>query len=173
MTNSCKGTTNFGLPLDVLNAIYKATQQERKINRENKLNTKRGPKRLPPERINHAVLIADSDHELNELTRAFHAALGKKCRGNKRFGRKHIYAELIQNFYALKNLGIKLPRNKYLSRKATLNGLARTLVDCSITTYDEQVIMSPNAHGVKARQEIACNHARLFSRVADAVEGKL
>ncbi len=173
MTSSSKNAAKSSLPLHVLAAINNATQYERALNAENELRPKPGPKPMPPERIHHAVLIADSDRELDELTRMFQCAVGGKSKGNKRLGRKHIYAALILDFYVLKKLGIKLPRNKYLSRHATMHGLARTIVDFSLAPCDVEMIMSPKANGVETRRKLARDHARLFSRVANAIDGKI
>jgi len=172
MEDTLESHATTDLPLHVLKAIYEVQAHERQLKSKNELRPKRGPQPVPM-RVQHAVLIADSADELDELSKAFQLAVGKKVRGNNRLGRKHIYAALVQSFYHLKKLGIKPPRNKYLSRKATLHGLARTLVECGLTTLSEEVIKSSKANGVNARLKLASKHDRLFSRVADAVEGKI
>ena len=166
-SHACKG-----LPLHVLKAMHEVEAYERQLKIKNELHPKRGPKPLP-RRGQHAVLIADSADELDELSKAFQLAVGKKVRGNNRLGRKHIYAALVQCFHDLKKLGIKLPRNKYLSRTATMHGLAETFVAYGLTHCSEEVIKSPKANGVDARLKLARKHDRLFSRVADAIEGRI
>jgi hypothetical protein len=172
MANTLEIDASVALPPHVLKAIYEVAAFERKLKIKKELHPKRGPVPLP-RRVQHAVLIVDSPDELDELTKAFQFAVGAKIRGNRRLGRKHIYAALVQCFFYLKKLGIKLPRNKYLSRAATLHGLAETLVAHGLTNCSEEEIKSPEANGVVARLKLARTHDRLFSRVADATEGKI
>jgi hypothetical protein len=172
MADTLESHASVGLPLHVLEAIHEVEEIQRRIKINKELHPKRGPKPLP-RRVQHAVLIADSADELDELTKAFQFAVGAKIRGNKRLGRKHIYAALVQAFYQLKKLGIKLPRNKYLSRKATPHGLARTFVEYGLTHYSEEVIECQKASGTNARLKLARKHDSLLSRVADAIEGKI
>ena len=172
MANTLESHASAGLPLHVLKAMHEVEAYERQLKIKNELHPKRGPKPLPG-KVQHAVLIADSADELDELTKAFQFAVGAKISGNRRLGRKHIYAALVQDFYQLKKLGIKLPRNKFLSRKATLHGLARTLVEYGLTQYRVEVIECQKARGADARLKIARINDRQFSRVADAVEGKI
>lgn len=172
MANSLEIDASVVLPLHVLKAMHGVEAFERKINIKKELYPKRGP--VPQaRRVQHAVFIGDSPDELDELTKAFQFAVGANIRGNRRLGRKHIYAALVQCFFNLKKLGIKLPRNKYLSRAATLHGLAETLVAHGLTHCSKEEIKSPKANGVVARLKLARKHDRLFSRVADATEGKI
>lgn len=137
------------------------------------MHPKRGPKALPQATTPAPSLIADSEEELNDLLIAFQAAVGHKKPGNKRLGRKLLFAALVQNFCQLKKQGITLPSNKHLSRNATLHGLAQTLVTFGLANDDESVIMSHSAEGVAARKKLAVSYDRVFTRVAHAVEGKL
>lgn len=172
MANTLESHASVVLPLHVLKVMHEVAACERQLKIKKELHPKRGPKPLPS-RVQHAVLIADSADELEELTKAFQFAVGAKIRGNRRLGRKHIYAALVQCFFHLKELGIKLPRNKYLSRTATLHGLAETVVALGLTQCSEEEIKSPKANGVVARLKLARKQDRLFSRVADATEGKI
>ena len=172
MADTLKSHACTSLPLHVLKAMHEVEAFERQLKIKNELHPKRGPKPLP-RRVQHAVFIADSADELDELNKALQLALGKKVRGNKRLGRKHIYAALVQSFHQLKKLGIKLPRNKHLSRKAMLHGLSETVVAYGLTNCSEEAIKSPKANGVDARLKLAHKHDRLFSRVADAIEGRI
>ena len=84
-----------------------------------------------------------------------------------------MFAALVSDFYHLKKIGIKLPRNKNLSLQAMQHGLARTLMEFNLTDQNEDVLLSPKAEGVTARRNIAFSRDRVFARVADAVENKL
>jgi hypothetical protein len=171
MNQQSPAATNF--PMHVEQAIHDVNEHERKLRNWTVMNPKRGPKALARSFTSDPALIADSEKELEDLVNAFQAVIGQKVRGNKRLGRRHLFAALVQNFYQLKKLGIKLPANKYLSRNATLHGLARTLVMFDLVKDDESVIMSPTAEGVALRKKLASSYDRVFTRVRWAVEGKL
>lgn len=161
------------LPIHVLQAVYFADEHERKLRNWTELHPKRGPIALPSDRKPDPALIAESEEELEDLVKAFKAAIGQKGRGNKRLGRKLLYAALVQNFYHLKKMGVRLPANKCLSRSATQHGLARTLVMFELVKEDESLIMSHTAKGMALRRRIAASYDRVFTRVAGAVDGKL
>ena len=161
------------LPLHVLQAIHVAEEHERQLRNWIEIHPKRGPKALPQAMTPDPSLIADSEEELEDLLIAFQSAVGHKKPGNKRLGRRLLFAALVQNFYLLKKLGITLPSNKHLSRNATLHGLARTLVLFDLVKDDESVIMSQSAKGVAIRKKLASSYDRVFARVTDAIDGKL
>jgi hypothetical protein len=161
------------LPLHVLRALAEIAKHERTIELYKANNPQRGPEPRPKKAAPAPALVADTEQELNELTQAFKAAIGNHARGNRRLGRKRLYAALIQDFYRLKKLGINLPRNKSLSRKATMYGLAETLFSHGITQESESLITSKSSAGVALRKRIAMANDRVFRRVADAVEGKI
>jgi hypothetical protein len=71
------------------------------------------------------VFIGNTSAELDTMLNTYHAAGGKRGRGNKR--NQILYSDLTAFFFLLKDKGINLPR-RHLSAKACLPELRNLLI---------------------------------------------
>ena len=160
--------TEVKLPAQLDAQILDAKARMLAIARHIELNPKPGPAPVKRERTSFAVLTAADSTALEERVCAYGAAIGPKVRGNKRLGKKALYADLVVAFDMLRRQGIVLPRNKSLSKKAFQFGLGDVLRLHGCTNQKDKLLVSNGG----ARKAVAVRMDRIFSRIADAVEKK-
>ncbi len=114
----------------------------------------------------HITFIADDEKSLNQCLAVYFNAVGKKGPGNKRLGKRELYADLVKYFLVLKQHGVTLPRNKSLSKRAFQFGLGVILRCHKYTNLSDVLLLKSGLQ----RNKIAANMDRIFSRVADSVE---
>ncbi len=131
---------------------------------------KRGPKPLKQRGAPVAIVIGETYRESESLYDALVSAIGKPARGNKRQGRRALYADLVMAFAELQRLGITLPRNKSLSARACMHGLGEVLRRHGCTEESDLALIK-NANGCRLLLGKCLDD--VFSRVANALENKL
>lgn len=131
---------------------------------------KRGPKPFRQSVPSVAIVVGETYSESELLYDALISAIGKPSKGNKRHGRRELYADLVMAFSYLQRLGITLPRNKSLSARACMHGLGEVLRRHGCTEESDQALIR-NANGCRMR--LGKTLDRVFSRVANALENKL
>lgn len=98
-------------------------------------------------------------------------ALGPRTRGNVRWGSAALYAAVVQCFFELRARGVTLPRGKSLSVAALRAGLGEVLVQFGYLRDAELDALTERGTG-EQRRKLADRLDHVFTRVADAVEGK-
>lgn len=153
------------LPRQVQDQLREVDAIEREIENYLFRHPRRGPKKIHI-RAPFIMFITDNEKDTTRHIQIFNNAVGKKVRGNKRIGKKALYADLVKYFLLLKRHGVTLPRNKNLSKKACQYGLGEILRRHERTSLSDNLLMKSGSE----RNIIAANMDRIFSRVADCVE---
>ena len=124
----------------------------------------RPKKPIAPNRF--LVFVGSSLGDIQEQTQRFSDLIGPKARGNKRWGRLHLYNDLLNHFLLLRRLGVALPRGNELSAEACKYGLVEILLEHRLTEFSPKALQ---ANSTK-RKVLARKMRRVFERVASAVE---
>lgn len=124
----------------------------------------RPKKPIAPNRF--LVFVGSSLGDIQEQTQRFSDLIGPKARGNKRWGRLHLYNDLLNHFLLLHRLGVALPRGNELSAEACKYGLVEILLEHRLTEFSRKALQ---ANSTK-RKVLAGKMRRVFERVASAVE---
>jgi hypothetical protein len=155
------------LPKSIEKQIAEAENFEKAIKRNLENHPPAGrPKTNEPIGKKYPVYVEDSEQELDESLAIHAKVIGSKTKGNKRLGNEALYADLIQAFKTLKNLGITLPRNKSLSKKAISHGLGEVFRKHELTTLSDDALMKNSPE----RQRIANANNGIFERVASQID---
>lgn len=112
-----------------------------------------------------SVFLASSVDELDKIGKIAEAAIGPSSRGNKRRGMRAQYIDLVDYFLQLKKRGINLPR-QHLSKAAATTELAQILIRHGHLRPDRIDALNDPV----VRQKISHKLARVFIRIAEAVE---
>ena len=154
------------LPAHVARQLAEADHIQKRIAEEVSMHPKPGPaKRVKYKK--GAIFTVDSDEQLTAMIDATCRAVGKKKRGNKRIGRSALYGDLVKYFVLLKHHGVTLPKGGNLSLDACQHGLDSILREYGYLNPDQTDRALVNT---KKRDELGHKLARVFDRVADAVE---
>lgn len=154
------------LPLQLQNQLHECDNIILEIKRQNSLHPKRGPKPWVSQHAKRTTLMADTEKQFTDLLQALAKALGPKMRGNKRWGRLNLYAELVAYFYLLRQNRITLPKNKNLSKLACQYGLGGILRRHGCIKQSDMLLMKNSIE----RNKVAGKMDRIFSRIAHAVD---
>lgn len=155
-------------PIPILKQIAEAERIERAIRRQQEKYPP-GGRPSTTQTASFPAFSGDTEEELITIFKAYLAAVGKNTRGNKRLGRKTLFADLVTDFWMLKKHGVTLPRHKHLSKKACEYGLGETLRKHGLTIHSDKLLTTNS----RIRLGIAKKHHSLFARVSDAIEKKL
>lgn len=155
------------LPKSIEKQIAEAEKIEKTIKRNLENHPPAGrPKTKESTDKKYPVYVENSEQALDESLAIHAKVVGSKTRGNKRLGKEALYADLIQAFKTLKELGITLPKNKSLSKKAIPHGLGEILRKHGLTTLSDDDLMENSSE----RQLIANANNGIFERVAGQID---
>jgi hypothetical protein len=154
------------LPKQVAQQLAEADQIQKRIIEDARARRKPGPNRRF-EYKKGISLYADSEEQISTMLDATLKVIGPKKPGNKRIGRTALYGDLVQYFSLLKKHGVTLPRGGSLSLAACEHGLGNILREHGYLHPDKTDRALANS---KTRSDLAHKLARIFDRVAKAVE---
>jgi hypothetical protein len=109
--------------------------------------------------------VGSSLDDIQEQTQRLSDLIGPKVRGNKRWGRIHLYNDLLNHFLLLRRIGVTLPRGNEMSAEACKHGLVEILLEHRLTEFSRKELQ---ANSTK-RKVLAGKMRRIFERVASAV----
>jgi hypothetical protein len=151
------------LPDDITDAKRKARAAQDRLIYERTMCPKPGPPRTPGQPTEkHTVITGSTKEELDTKLGTLATALGPRTRGNKRWGRTALYAELMEHFSKLEANGIRPPGNKRLSKKALSMGLGDILRRHGCTRLSDEALMACTAK----RKFLGNKMSRVFGRVS-------
>jgi len=145
--------------------IYKSKQLQRDLNRTTNQQVKPGPERKVV-RGQFVFFTAQSKTEVDKLLEAYLKILGPRMPGNKRYGRKSFYAELVICLRKLHRQEITLPTSKNLSAKALQFGLGDLLREHRYTKLSDLALSKSTPH----RRKIAATMGRIFDRASPIIK---
>ena len=159
-------TGSTALPKQAAQQLLEADRLQKRIADAHSMHPKPGP--VKKQKFKKGVnLVADTEDQLTQMLGATNKAVGSKKRGNKRIGKTALYGDLIQYFTLLKQHGVTLPRGGSLSLAACNHGLGDILRSHRYLAPDQTDRALKNS---KIREELGHKLARVFDRVAEAVE---
>jgi hypothetical protein len=144
----------INLPMEVQKNADAAERAIEQIISDRELNPRRGPPRLPPIKKHLAVIMGDTEIDLERRLEKLECILGPRTRGNRRWGRTGLYADLMREFERLQQLGITLPGNKHLSARACMHGLGDVLRKHSHTNRSDSVLMRSSRERVRIAKKL-------------------
>ncbi len=154
------------LPAQVAREVAEGDHVQKELAKTAHQRRKPGPVKRDEYRRG-ASLAANSYEQLTAMIDATNKAVGAKGRGNKRTGRTGLYGDLVKHFILLRQSGVTLQRGGSLSLAACEHGLASILREHGHLKPDQTDRVLVNS---KTRNELGHRLARIFNRVAKAVE---
>lgn len=114
----------------------------------------------------YLAFVGDSFEDIDRQMRRFGDLLGPRGKGNKRWGRIHLFYDLYDHFVELERLGVTLPRGNELSANACRYGLVEILHAHKLTQFSSNELLASSLK----RRVVATKMKRIFERVAAFVQ---
>jgi hypothetical protein len=154
------------LPDQIARQVAEADHMIKELERAAEMHPRPGPVAehvytKPP------MFAADSEADLAAMINETAIVVGERTRGNKRLGRIGLFADLVQHFRLLRELGITLPRGGSLSRNACSHGLLEILREhcCLEPDQTNSRILKNGAERAKLGHKLE----RVFGDIAAAI----
>jgi hypothetical protein len=116
----------------------------------------------------YLAFVGDSLEDIDRQMRRFGDLLGPRGKGNKRWGRIHLFYDLYNHFVELERLGVTLPRGNELSANACRHGLVEILHAYKLTPFSSKELLASSLK----RRVVATKMKRIFQRVSAFVQKK-